>query len=77
MSAATSTLRVRATDLRLGDVITEPGCIALTVVGIRRFDAHSLVAIDYTCFGGSASDARALVSGQIVTVIRPVAEEVH
>lgn len=75
--AERTALSIPAAELRVGDEITREGFITLTAIAVRVHEAHSLVAVDYTCFGGSAADSRAYAITEILTIRRTAAEGSH
>jgi hypothetical protein len=67
--------RILAKDLQVGDVITTPGLIPLTVEALRDYPYHHLTVVDYSCSAGIG--ARTLISESVVQIAPRTKEEAH
>lgn len=67
--------RVLAKDLQVGDVITTPGLIPLTVEALRDYPSHHLTVVDYASPAGPG--ARTLISESTVQIAIRKIEQAH
>jgi hypothetical protein len=74
--------RILAKDLQVGDVITTPGWIPLTVEALRDYPYHHLTVVDYTCRSQSNDKellygSRTLISESTVQIAPRKIEQAH